>query len=269
MGVALSINYLFSDKPRETPNALDGMQGAFLGPQYDNTQIEVILKKHEAVYRVLDEKEVLSLAVSALSQGKVLAWFQGRMEFGPRALGSRTIIGDARSSTMQKTMNLKIKYRESFRPFAPSVRAENISDYFEIDRESPYMLLVANVQKSKQVEISAEQNSYFGLEKLNLVRSVVPAITHVDFSARIQSVNYRTNPRYHQMITKFNDKYGCPVIVNTSFNVRGEPIVLTPEDAFRCFMGTGLDVLVVGNVFLVKEKQTQKKEMYVSEFETD
>jgi len=193
------------------------------------------------------------------------------MEFGPRALGSRTIIGDARSSDMQKTMNLKIKFRESFRPFAPSIRAENISDYFEIDRESPYMLLVANVQKNKQVKMSEEQNSYFGLEKLNVVRSEVPAVTHVDYSARIQSVNKETNPRYHQMLTKFNEKYGCSVIVNTSFNVRGEPIVCTPKDAYLCFMRTEMDYLIIGNYLLDK---TQQKPLigdsdWQSEFELD
>ena len=177
------------------------------------------------------------------------------MEFGPRALGSRTIIGDARSPEMQKTMNLKIKYRENFRPFAPSVRAENISEYFEVDCESPYMLLVANIQKDKQVKMSDEQKSYFGLEKLNVVRSEVPAITHVDYSARIHSVNEKTNPRYHAMLTKFNDKYGCPVIVNTSFNVRGEPIVCTPKDAYLCFMRTEMDYLIMGNYLLDKREQ--------------
>ena len=177
------------------------------------------------------------------------------MEFGPRALGSRTIIGDARSPEMQKKMNLKIKYRESFRPFAPSIRAENISEYFEIDRESPYMLLVANVQKSKQIEMSEKQRSYFGLEKLNIVRSDIPAVTHVDYSARIQSVNSKTNPRYHKMLTKFNSKYGCPVIVNTSFNVRGEPIVCTPQDAYLCFMRTEMDYLIMGNYLLDKTEQ--------------
>ena len=193
------------------------------------------------------------------------------MEFGPRALGARTIIGDARSHEMQKTMNLKIKYRESFRPFAPSVRAENISEYFEIDRESPYMLLVAYVQKDKQVEISDEQKSYFGLEKLNVVRSEVPTITHVDYSARIQSVNKQINPRFHQMLTKFNDKYGCPIIVNTSFNVRGEPIVCSPEDAYICFMRTQMDYLIIGNYLLDKNEQRKLSDdvNWQTEFELD
>ena len=193
------------------------------------------------------------------------------MEFGPRALGSRTIIGDARSSDMQKTMNLKIKFRESFRPFAPSIRVENISDYFEIDRESPYMLLVANVQKDKQVKMSEKQNSYFGLDRLNVVRSEVPAVTHVDYSARIQSVNKQTNPRYHEMLTKINDKYGCPVVVNTSFNVRGEPIVCTPKDAYLCFMRTEMDYLIIGNYLLDKrdQKQLVGDSDWQSEFELD
>ena len=222
-------------------------------------------------YKTLTDEELPEKISDLIANQKVIGWFQGRMEFGPRALGSRTIIGDARSSDMQKTMNLKIKFRESFRPFAPSIRAENISDYFEIDRESPYMLLVANVQKDKQVKMSEEQNSYFGLEKLNVVRSEVPAVTHVDYSARIQSVNKQTNPRYHEVLTKFNDKYGCPVIVNTSFNVRGEPIVCTPKDAYLCFMRTEMDYLIIGNYLL--EKTEQKPLVgdsdWQSEFELD
>ena len=255
IGCAFFTYYHYLENQRIADNKSDFMKGAYLGPEFKNDSIKSFLIKNEYPYQKLSDTELPEKIADLISNTKVIGWFQGRMEFGPRALGSRTIIGDARSSTMQKTMNLKIKYRESFRPFAPSVRAENISDYFEIDRESPYMLLVANVQKSKQVEISAEQNSYFGLEKLNLVRSVVPAITHVDFSARIQSVNYRTNPRYHQMITKFNDKYGCPVIVNTSFNVRGEPIVCTPKDAYLCFMRTEMDFLIIGNFLLDKKEQ--------------
>jgi carbamoyltransferase len=203
----------------------------------------------------LNNGEISEKIADLIADQKVIGWFQGKMEFGPRALGSRTIIGDARSHEMQKTMNLKIKERESFRPFAPSVREENISEYFEIDRESPYMLFVANVQKDKQVEMSEKENSYFGLKKLNVVRSVVPAITHVDYSARIQSVNRKTNTLYHDLITKFKDKYGCPVIVNTSFNVRGEPIVCTPKDAYLCFMRTEIDYLMMGNYLLDKKEQ--------------
>jgi carbamoyltransferase len=247
------------------------MKGAYLGPEFKSGSIESFLKKNKYSYQVLTDTELPERIADLIANEKVIGWFQGRMEFGPRALGSRTIIGDARSPEMQKTMNLKIKYRESFRPFAPSVRAENISDYFEIDRESPYMLLVANVQKDKQVVMSEEQNSYFGLEKLNVVRSEVPAITHVDYSARIQSVNEKTNPRYHQMLTKFNDKYGCPVIVNTSFNVRGEPIVCTPEDAYLCFMRTEMDYLIMGNYLLDKTEQQSLKENseWQKEYELD
>jgi carbamoyltransferase len=236
-------------------NETDFMQGAYLGPEFQNGSIQSFLKKNKYSYQMLTDTELPDKIADLIADEKVIGWFQGRMEFGPRALGSRTIIGDARSYEMQKTMNLKIKYRESFRPFAPSVRAENISDYFEIDRESPYMLLVANVQKDKQVAMSEQQNSYFGLEKLNVVRSEIPAITHVDSSARIQSVNGKTNSRYHEMLTKFNDKYGCPVIVNTSFNVRGEPIVCTPKDAYLCFMRTEMDYLIMGNYLLDKKDQ--------------
>ena len=247
------------------------MQGSYLGPEFKNGSIESYLKKNEYSYQTLNDEELPEKIADLIANEKVIGWFQGRMEFGPRALGSRTIIGDARSPEMQKTMNLKIKYRESFRPFAPSIRAENISDYFEIDRESPYMLLVANVQKNKQVEMSEKQNSYFGLEKLNVIRSDVPAITHVDYSARIQSVNEITNPRYHEMLTKFNDKYGCAVIVNTSFNVRGEPIVCTPEDAYTCFMRTQMDYLVMGNYLLDKNEQKSLKgdSDWQTEFELD
>ena len=263
--------YQYLNNQRKADDKSDFMKGAYLGPEFKNGSIESFLKKNEYSYKTLTDEELPEKIADLIANQKVIGWFQGRMEFGPRALGSRTIIGDARSSDMQKTMNLKIKYRESFRPFAPSIRAENISDYFEIDRESPYMLLVANVQKDKQVKMSEEQNSYFGLEKLNVVRSEVPAVTHVDYSARIQSVNEKTNPLYHRMLTKFNDKYGCPVIVNTSFNVRGEPIVCTPKDAYLCFMRTEMDCLIIGNYLL--EKTEQKPLVgdsdWQSEFELD
>jgi carbamoyltransferase len=255
LGCALFTWYQYLGNSRKVDNQTDFMKGAYLGPHFKNDIIESFLKKNGYSYLELKDSEIAEKIADLISEKKVIGWFQGRMEFGPRALGSRSIIGDARSPGMQKTMNLKIKYRESFRPFAPSVRAENISDYFEIDRESPYMLLVANVKKDKQVEMSEKQSSYFGLEKLNLVRSDVPAITHVDYSARIQSVNGKTNPRYHQMLTKFNDKYDCPVIVNTSFNVRGEPIVCTPKDAYICFMRTEMDYLIMGNYLLDKKEQ--------------
>ncbi|MCD4679224.1 MAG: carbamoyltransferase [Bacteroidales bacterium] len=259
VGCALFTWYQYLGNQREADNKTDFMNGAYLGPEFKNDIIESFLKKNKYSYQVLSDTELPVKIADLIANKKVIGWFQGRMEFGPRALGSRTIIGDARSPEMQKTMNLKIKYRESFRPFAPSVRAENISDYFEIDRESPYMLLVADVKEDKQVKMSKEQNSYFGLEKLNVVRSEVPAITHVDYSARIQSVNSKTNPRYHQMLSEFNEKYGCPVIVNTSFNVRGEPIVCTPEDAYLCFMRTEMDYLIMGNYLLDKTEQKSLK----------
>jgi len=271
VGCALFTWYQYLENQRKADNKSDFMQGSYLGSEFNNDSIESYLKKNEYSYQKLLDGELPIKIADLIADEKVIGWFQGRMEFGPRALGSRTIIGDARSSEMQKTMNLKIKYRESFRPFAPSVRAENISEYFEIDRESPYMLLVANVQKDKQVEMSEEQNSYFGLEKLNVVRSKVPAITHVDYSARIQSVNRKTNPRYHEMLTRFNEKYGCPVIVNTSFNVRGEPIVCTPKDAYLCFMRTEMDYLIMGNYLLKKteQKPIAKDSDWQSEFELD
>ena len=255
VGCALFTWYQYLDNYRKVDNETDFMQGAYLGPEFNNDSIEKFLNKNKYSYQMLTDTELPEKIADLIANENVIGWFQGRMEFGPRALGSRTIIGDARSSEMQKTMNLKIKYRESFRPFAPSVRSENISDYFEIDRESPYMLLVSNVKKDKQVVMSEEQNSYFGLEKLNVVRSEVPAITHVDYSARIQSVNKHTNPRYHEILTSFNNKYGCPVIVNTSFNVRGEPIVCTPKDAYLCFMRTQMDYLIMGNYLLDKKDQ--------------
>ena len=260
LGCALFTWYQYLDNQRKAGNKYDFMKGAYLGPEFKNSSIESFLKENEYSYQMLSDSELPETIADLIANENVIGWFQGRMEFGPRALGSRTIIGDARSPEMQKTMNLKIKYRESFRPFAPSVRAENISDYFEIDRESPYMLLVANVQEDKQLKMSEKQNSYFGLEKLNVARSEVPAVTHVDYSARIQSVNEKTNPRYHQMLTKFNEKYGCPIIVNTSFNVRGEPIVCTPEDAYLCFMRTGMDYLIMGNYLLDKKEQKPLKE---------
>ena len=255
VGCALFTWYQYLGNQRKADNKSDFMKGAYLGPEVENSSIESFLKKNKYFYQALSDDELPEKIADLIANEKVIGWFQGRMEFGPRALGSRSIIGDARLPKMQKTMNLKIKYRESFRPFAPSVRAESISDYFDIDRESPYMLLVANVTKNKQVQISEKQNSHFGLEKLNVVRSKVPAITHVDYSARIQSVNGKTNPRYHQMITKFNEKYGCPVIVNTSFNIRGEPIVCTPQNAYLCFMRTEMDYLIMGNYLLNKREQ--------------
>jgi len=271
VGCALLTWYQYLDNPREADNKSDRMQGSYLGPEFNNTAIRKFLKKNGYAHQLLTDEELPEIVADLIANENVIGWFQGRMEFGPRALGARTIIGDARSPEMQKKMNLKIKYRESFRPFAPSIRAENISDYFEIDRESPYMLLVADVQKNRRVEMSEEQNTFFGLDKLNVSRSDVPAITHVDYSARIQSVNGKTNPRYHEMLTKFYNKHECPVIVNTSFNVRGEPIVCTPKDAYLCFMRTEMDYLVMGNYLLDKteQKPLSGDSDWLNEFELD
>jgi carbamoyltransferase len=255
LGCALFTWYQYLDNSRKTDNRSDFMKGAYLGSQFSNSTIVSFLKVHGYSYLELRDDEIPEKIADLIADENVIGWFQGKMEFGPRALGARSIIGDARSSEMLKTMNLKIKYRESFRPLAPSIMAEHVSDYFEIDQASPYMLLVANIREDKQISMTEEQKSYFGVEKLNVVRSQVPAITHIDYSARIQSVNQETNPLYHQMLTKFYEKYNCPVIVNTSFNVRGEPIVCTPQDAYLCFMRTEMDYLIMGNYLLDKKEQ--------------
>jgi len=248
----------------------DAMQGSYLGPQFAQREIEGRLRKCGARFELLEDTALIANCAKDLAQGKALGWFQGRMEFGPRALGNRSILGDPRSPTMQKTLNLKVKYRESFRPFAPSVLRERVSDWFEMDSDSPYMLLVADVVKSRRREMTPEEKQLFGIDKLNVPRSEIPAVTHVDYSARIQTVHEDTNPLYYALISVFERKTGCPVIVNTSFNVRGEPIVCTPEDAFRCFMGTELDVLAVGNCYLRKEDQDPAlKQNYETAFELD
>ena len=246
------------------------MRGSYLGPNFAQADVEARLRAAGAKFEVLDDDALVAACAGDLAEGKALGWFQGRMEFGPRALGNRSIIGDPRSPTMQKTLNLKVKYRESFRPFAPSVLRERVADWFEIDGDSPYMLLVADVVKSRRVEMTAEQQQLFGIDKLNVPRSDIPAVTHVDYSARIQTVHRETNPRYHALLSAFEQRTGCPVLVNTSFNVRGEPIVGTPEDAFRCFMGTELDVLAVGNCYLRKDVQDPAlKQNYETAFELD
>jgi carbamoyltransferase len=248
----------------------DAMRGAYLGPAFAQAEIEARLKSCGAKFDLLEDAALIDTCAEDLAQGKALGWFQGRMEFGPRSLGNRSILGDPRSPTMQKTLNLKVKYRESFRPFAPSILRERVSDWFEHDGDSPYMLLVADVVKSRRRAMTAEENRLFGIDKLNVPRSDVPAITHVDYSARIQTVHQETNPRYHALLSAFERKTGCPILVNTSFNVRGEPIVGTPEDAFRCFMGTELDVLAVGNCYLRKEVQDPAlKQNYETAFELD
>jgi carbamoyltransferase len=269
-GAALAGYYLFKNQNRSINGAMDSMKGGYLGPVFAQDDIEKRLTETGAKFEVLDEKALVDATASALAEGKAIGWFQGRMEFGPRSLGGRSILGDAQSSTMQSVLNLKVKYRESFRPFAPSVLREDVSDWFEIESDSPYMLLVADVVKRRRREMTEEESNLFGIDKLNIPRSEVPAITHVDYSARVQTVHKETNPLYHALISSFKEKTGCPVIVNTSFNVRGEPIVCTPEDAFHCFMGTGIEVLVVGNCFLKKEDQDPAlKKDYKEAFELD
>jgi len=255
LGAALSIWHLHYDKERNTNSTNDSMKGSYLGPCFNEDEIEAELSACGAKFYKLTDDELIENVAKSLVDKKAVGWMQGRMEFGPRALGGRSIIADPRSPIMQKQLNLKVKYRESFRPFAPSVLREDVSEWFDHDTDSPYMLLVANVAKSKRRKMTDEEQALFGIEKLNVPRSKVPAITHVDYSARIQTVHSDTNPRFHAVISKFKQKTGCPLVVNTSFNVRGEPIVCTPTDAFRCFMGTELDVLAVGNYLLIKEEQ--------------
>jgi carbamoyltransferase len=246
------------------------MRGAYLGPEFSQTEIEQRLKGIGAHYHVVNDECLLNASVSALLEEKALDWFQKHMEFGPRALGGRSILGDARSPRMQSMLNLKVKYRESFRPFAPSVLREDVADWFELDGDSPYMLLVADVVERRRRAMTPEEQQLFGIEKLNVPRSSIPAVTHVDYSARVQTVHRDTNPRYHALIERFKQRTGCPVIVNTSFNVRGEPIVCTPEDAFRCFMGTEIEALAIGNCFLVKEEQNAElKRNYANAFDLD
>jgi carbamoyltransferase len=270
LGAALAAYHLHNNRDRIVNTGLDAMQGAYLGPEFAQKDIEQRLTNAGAVFETLTDDGLTSASAQALAAGQALGWFQGRMEFGPRSLGARSILGDARSPTMQKTLNLKVKYRESFRPFAPSVLAEDASSWFDIDTASPYMLLVADVAREHRIPMNEVQQALFGIDKLNVPRSVIPAVTHVDYSARVQTVHRETNPRYHALITKFKESTGCPVIVNTSFNVRGEPIVGSPEDAFRCFMGTGIEALAVGNCFLSKDKQSPAlKQNYENAFAPD
>ena len=270
LGAALSVWYEYLDKPREV-NGIDSMLGAYLGPQSSETDIRTYLDSINAPYESLPESELFAKVAQILAEENVVGWFQGRMEFGPRALGGRSILGDPRSQKMQSVMNLKIKYRESFRPFAPTVLSERVSDYFEIDRGSPYMLLVADVKPEFRLPLTEEQQTLFGIEKLNVPRSTLPAITHLDYSARIQTVHPETNPRYYALLKQFEALADCPVIVNTSFNVRGEPLVCTPQDAYQCFMRTEMDYLVLENVLLSKHNQPKwaKDEAWKQEFELD
>ena len=270
LGAALAVYYGMQKKPRHVTPGKDSMQGGYLGCAFTQEDIEQKLNAIGAVYERLDDDALLTACTTDLEAGKALGWFQGRMEFGPRALGGRSILGDARNPDMQKNLNLKVKFRESFRPFAPSVRSEDAADWFDLSGDSPYMLLVAEVAQSHRRTMSSEEEALFGIEKLNVARSDIPAVTHVDYSARIQTVHADTNPRYHALLTRFKERTGCPVLVNTSFNVRGEPIVGSPEDAFRCFMGTGIESLAIGNCYLRKEKQNMAlAENYTDKFGPD
>jgi carbamoyltransferase len=255
VGAALAAYHLHGRNERTPPTSGDAMRGGYLGPEYSNSDIIERLVKAGAIFEVLDQDTMIEATARALADGKAVGWHQGRMEFGPRALGGRSILGDPRSPAMQRTLNLKVKYRESFRPFAPSVLREDVSDWFELDDDSPYMLLVADVLPRHRIPMTEEQKALFGIDKLNVPRSSIPAVTHVDYSARIQTVHEETNPMYYRLLKRFKALTGCPVVVNTSFNVRGEPIVCTPEDSFRCFMGTDIDVLAIGGCFLKKPDQ--------------
>ena len=269
LGAALTGHFLHFGQERKTRRP-DAMRGSYLGPEFEQADIERRLAAVGAAFTVLDDEGLVDACARGLAEEKALGWFQGRMEFGPRALGGRSILGDPRSPRMQSTLNLKVKYRESFRPFAPSVLREHVAEWFELDGDSPYMLLVADVVQARRKAMSEEQQKLFGIEKLNVPRSDIPAVTHVDYSARVQTVHAETNPRYHRLISRFHDLTGCPVLVNTSFNVRGEPIVGTPEDAYRCFMGTEIELLAVGNCLLRKEDQDPALKLdYTSCFELD
>jgi carbamoyltransferase len=270
VGAALCAYHLYKEQPRRLNGGLDGMRGSYLGPEFEQGEVEQRLRAAGAAFSVVDDAGVIAQAADALVAQKALGWFQGRMEFGPRALGARSILGDPRSPSMQKTLNLRVKYRESFRPFAPAVLREDVADWFELDCESPYMLLVAGVRPERRRSMTKEEEKLFGIDRLNVPRSDIPAVTHVDYSARVQTVHRETNPRFHALIEMFKQRTGCAVLVNTSFNVRGEPIVCTPEDAFRCFMGSEIETLVIGNCVLQKEQQNPALKLdYKHAFELD
>ena len=269
LGAALSVWYHELNEPRKIIPT-DSMKGAYLGPKYSQKKIEEDLIQCGANFNTVSEREMIEKTAQALANGKAVGWFQGRMEFGPRSLGGRSILGDPRSETMQRTLNLKVKYRESFRPFAPSILRDDVAEWFEMDGDSPYMLLVDNVQQNKCYQVNGDDEYLFGIDRLNVKRSEIPAVTHVDYSARVQTVHQNTNSKYYALIAKFKEKTGCPVLVNTSFNVRGEPVVCTPEDAFRCFMGTEIELLVVGNCIVQKHEQDQSiAEDYREKYEQD
>lgn len=270
LGAALCVWHLHLNQNRADIVGRDSMDGSYLGPSYSDAEVKSVLDSCGASYRELDKSQLIDVVAESLADGKAIGWMQGRMEFGPRALGARSIIGDPRSPTMQKVLNLKVKYRESFRPFAPSILREHVDSWFDHSTDSPYMLIVAELNEEKRLQMSEHEKNLFGIDKLNVCRSSVPAITHVDYSARIQTVHEDTNPLYYALIKKFYEKTECPIVVNTSFNVRGEPIVCTPEDAFRCFMGTDLDVLAIGNFVLLKEEQNKfLKDSYLDRYELD
>jgi carbamoyltransferase len=270
VGAALAAYHMLVGGARDATPGRDGMNGAYLGPGFTEADIRTRLAGAGAKFSCLDDGALIDTTARALADGKAVGWMQGRMEFGPRALGNRSILGDPRSPTMQKVLNLKVKYRESFRPFAPSVLAEDTQEWFDLDCDSPYMLLVAPVGRQHRRAMTADENALFGIDKLNVPRSSIPAVTHIDYSARVQTVHQDTNPRYHALISAFKRLTGCGVVVNTSFNVRGEPIVYTPEDAFRCFMGSDIEVLVVGNCHLVKDAQDPALRVdYKDQFELD
>jgi carbamoyltransferase len=270
VGAALAVWHQFLGKGRKLNGSRDLMEGAFLGPAFTQTDVESRLTKAGAHYTVVSDEDLIEKTATSLVAGEAVGWMQGRMEFGPRALGARSILGDPRSPSMQKTLNLRVKYRESFRPFAPAVLREDVSDWFELDTDSPYMLLVADVKRERRRRMTNEEEALFGIDKLNVARSNIPAVTHVDYSARVQTVHADINPSFHALISRFRAKTGCPVLVNTSFNVRSEPIVCTPEDAFRCFMGNQIELLVIGNCMLRKEKQNPVLKLnYKDQFEPD
>ncbi len=269
LGAALAL-YYNEQKNKRDVNSDDDMQGSYLGCEFSQDDIEKTLNLLGAKYSKFSQNDLINNTSEYLSKGKAIGWFQGRMEFGPRALGNRSILGDPRSDTMQKNLNLKVKYRESFRPFAPSILKENVSEWFEMESISPYMLLVTNINSKKKIEVTKEENELFGIQRLNVKRSEIPAVTHVDYSARVQTVDKNTNRIFYDLISKFEEKTGCPIVINTSFNVRGEPIVCTPSDAFNCFMATELDYLVIGECILDKSKQDLNlKKDYTKEFELD
>ena len=269
LGAALALWYISLQNKRKV-NQRDSMNGSYLGPEYNQDEIEKMLENAGANFKILDENELIEQTVNDLSNKMAIGWFQGRMEFGPRALGSRSILGDPRSPEMQKNLNLKVKYRESFRPFAPSVLKEHASEWFDLNTDSPYMLMVAEINSNKKIKMSKNEEKLFGIDKLNIIRSEIPAVTHVDYTSRIQTVEKEINQKYYKLLKAFYNKTGCPILVNTSFNVRGEPIVNSPLDAFNCFMGTELDRLIIGNCYLNKNEQNKsQKKNYTKKFELD